>query len=428
MAARGRRLAAALALALALASLVVVPPGVGLARDAAGTIEGRLVNGSAGGGQPADAEVVLHAFRNSAHDRDVPIRSSADGSFAFSGLDTDPGYSYEVTASYGGATYGGAPLTFGTGQRAQRLEITVYEPTATDPGVRVRRASLILARPDPSSQTLQAIEAQTLENPSDRTFVPNATGPAGPMGLVRFPLPPQAGSLQLGPGLDGAEIVQVDRGFATSMPLPPGTTDVVFAYRFPYVGGQPLAWERRTPYPTAELRVLQASDGPLLESPDLQETAPVQLDGRDYRHYLARDLAAGGKVGLTLRGLPGRWPFNLALDGVPATAWGALGASLALALALGFAVRAGRLSGAGSARADAADALALALASLDDAYAAGRLPAADYRVRRAELVAQLAQRLRSHGALRHPAPRGPLASGMLAEQSRREAHPEVASA
>lgn len=425
-AAWGGRLAALVA--LALGSLLGAPPSVGLARDAAGTVEGRLLNGSVGGGQPADVEVVLHAFRNSAHDRDVPTRSSADGSFVFAGLDTDAGTSYEVTARYGGVTYGGAPLAFGSGQRTQRLEITVYEPTTADPGVLVRRASIILTRPDPASQTVQAIEAQTLENPGDRTFAPSPTEPAGPMGLVRFPLPPQAGSLQPGPGLDSAEIVQVDRGFATSLPLLPGTTEVVFAYRFPYRPGQPLVWERRTPYPTGDLRVLLPGDGPTLESADLQEMAPVQLDGRGYRLYQARDLTAGGRVGLALAGLPGRWPFNLPLDGVPAPAWGALGASLALALALGFAARASRRSEAALTGREPAEELARALVRLDDEYAAGRLPAEAHRARRAELAAELARRLQAHGVHRSLAPRVPSAAGGLLEGSPREAHPEVAGA
>lgn len=391
-----RRVRRVAGVGLALCSLLLAPAGVSLAQDGSGTIEGRVVNGTFSDGA-ADVEAVLHAFRDEVHAEDVPIRSAPDGGFAFPALETAPAYSYEVTASYGGVNYGSAPVRFGSGEPVQRLEVTVYEPTDSDPGLRVRRANVLLNSPDPATQTLQAIEVVTLENPADRTFQPSASGPAGPMGLLRFPLPPQAGDLRLGPGLDGAEVVQVDRGFATSRVLLPGSTEVVFAYRIPYGPGQPLAWERRTPYPTAELRVLVPSEGLVFESPELQEAAPVQLAGRGYRLYTVQNLEAGGRIGFTVRGLPGRWPFGLPLDSVPAFAWGALGATLAVALAAGFAVRARRRSSLPSEESDGAEPLAGLLVALEDEFADGRLSAGDYRARRAEMMAQLAPRLRARG-------------------------------
>lgn len=432
---RSVRLSAA-GMLLALGSLFLAPTGQAVAQDSSGVIDGQVVNGTSGAG-PSDIEVVLHVVRGETHALDIPSRTTSDGGFAFEGLEADAAYTYQVTASYGQVTYSASPVQLEPGQARRTTEVTVYEPTELDPGLRVRRASLVLNRADPTSQTLQAIELVTLENPSSQTFRPSATGASGPMGLLRFPLPPRAGDLRPGPGLDGAEILQVDRGFATTLPVPPGVTEVVFAYRFPYVPGQPLAWERRTPYPTSELRVLLPDDGVLLQTTALEEAAPLQLDGRGYRLYRGQDLEAGSTIGFTVRGLPGRWPFGLPLDSVPVPAWGALGTTLALALTLGVAMLARRrASMATPAELDETQELAQTLVNLDEVYGAGGLSANDHQARQAEVRARLADRLRTQGVLRPAiaAPPGPEAEdaraqpGAPPEGTRLGKNPEVASA
>ncbi len=368
-----------------------------LAADA-GRITGRVVQRTPGGASPAGAEVVLHVFRAQAHTQDRPSQASAEGAFAFDGLETGGDYAYQVTAGFAGTAYASDLLRFAPGETEQRVEVAVFETTDQDPGLRVRRATVLLAAPDSATRTIQAVELATLENPGDRTYLPSATGPAGPMGLLRFPLPPQAGDLRPGPGLDEAEIAQVDRGFATSLPVSPGTREVLFSYRFPYRPGR-LVLTRSVPYPTDELRLLLPPAGPTLESPDFQAGEPLQLSGQTYRVYIARDLAAGAQVELTLGSLPGRWPFNLPLDDVPVPVWGALGVTVGALLAAGYALRArGEAPPPGSTTAERRQALVEALAALDDAYAAGRLPEETYHTRRVEAKAELLAVLRATAA------------------------------
>lgn len=396
---RHRHVTRAVVAGLVWVALVLGGSPAGLAAET-GVIQGRLVNGSAGGAAPAQTEVVLHQFRGEAHAEDRPAQTGPDGAFTFDGVDTSAGLTYQVTASYGGTTYTGDSLEFLAGEREKSLELRVYESTNADPGLRIRRASVILMGADATSQTVQVVELVTFENPSDRTYLPSATGPAGPMGLLRFPLPPQAGSLERGPGLENAEIVQVDRGFAADLPLLPGTRDVLFSYRFPYRAGR-VAFPRSVSYPTAELRVLAPRPGPTVASPGLQPGEPLPLGGRTYQVLLARDLSAGRQVEMVFEGLPSRWPLGLPLDAVPIPVWGGVGAALALLVAGGYAWRARRVIGAPDAAALATadrEALLAALASLDEAYGSGQLAAEPYRARRAEAKARLLDLLRAGGS------------------------------
>ena len=58
------------------------------------------------------------------------------------------------------------------------------------------------------------------------TFTPSMGGAQGPMGLLRFGLPRNAFDLTMDERLSAFDVIQVDRGFASLLPLPPGSTDV----------------------------------------------------------------------------------------------------------------------------------------------------------------------------------------------------------
>ena len=77
------------------------------------------------------------------------------------------------------------------------------------------------------------LEAARLRNASDRTFRADVLID-GPMSMVRFSLPDGAADLDVEASLPGGHVLQVDRGFALTMPVPPGEHDILFVYRVPY--------------------------------------------------------------------------------------------------------------------------------------------------------------------------------------------------
>ncbi|HZC77089.1 MAG TPA: hypothetical protein VE258_05040, partial [Ktedonobacterales bacterium] len=231
-------------------------------------------------------------------------------------------------------------------------------------------------------------------------YVP-AGAPSGgqPMGLLRFWLPAGARNLSVGAGFEGAQILQVNTGFATSATVPPGKSQFAFAFDLPYSGTQYLL-DHKTEYPTAQVAVL-APVGTRIAVTDFVAQPSVTALGQQYELYTRDNVAGSVHLHLQLLGLPlpGERPdldFTQLL---------ALGGALALLLALLLALylRRGDLAQAFGLTPASAAVLAAAppaqsggsvqereaerkrllktLLALENAYAAGSISAADYEAR-----------------------------------------------
>jgi hypothetical protein len=382
-----RRIKVVLPVAI-LALVGALLPAAPVAADGSATISGRLANGTSGAPVPAGAQVLLRVYQGQRVAREQSVPVGPDGSFAADGLAGGTGLVYQVVATYEGVPYASVPFTLDTPDTAKQVDLTVYEATDADPGITIPRAAIILSNPDPGTRTVGAVEAVTLANPSDRTYLPSLNGPAGPMSLLRFSLPEGAGALAPGPGLETGEIIQVDRGFATDEPVPPGTKDVVFSYRFPYRGDR-AAVRRLVPYPTDQLTILVPAGRLRLEGAQLQPGQPAQLGDQLYQTYSVQGLAPGQPLSFTLAHLPSRWPLGLPLDDLPWWAWCLAGVAAGGGAAL-TAAWALRRRGAQPNRQRQ---LIEALAALDEAFERGALEEREYRRRRAATKALLARLL-----------------------------------
>jgi hypothetical protein len=174
--------------------------------------------------------------------------------------------------------------------------------TAAAASIQVTRRVVTVLRADEATQTLAILERLDFSNRADTPFLPSTTGSQGPMGLLRFSLPRGAFDLTLDERLAAHEIVQVDRGFASTLPLPPGDTEVTFGYRVPYGPGS-VELATTAVYPTALAWFMVPADFSL-QSGELQPAESVELGRRRYDIWTARDLAAGQRLTLTLAGLP----------------------------------------------------------------------------------------------------------------------------
>ncbi len=170
------------------------------------------------------------------------------------------------------------------------------------PPLQVGRQAVTILEIDEASHTVGVLERYELRNPSDAPFVPSTTGSQGPMGLLRFGLPRDAFDLTLDPQLAAHDIVQVDRGFASFMPVPPGQTDVTFTYRLPYARDS-LDLPTVAVYPTAALWVLVPADL-AVSSGGLEQREVVNIGRQRYQVLVAQDLAAGQRLTVSLSGLP----------------------------------------------------------------------------------------------------------------------------
>lgn len=236
----GRRLAPGYLRRVAWLAALLAVVLVSASRAGAEGVVGRLVNGSTGGGVPAGAEVTLHVLRGNAHSQSEERSTVADeqGTFWFDDVAVGNAVAHRIVAVYAGVTYSGAPARLMPEAPERRVELPVYETTDADPGVRATKTLLVLGAVDRERQEIVVMEVVTQLNPSDRTFVPSVSGPAGPMGLPRFGLPAGAIGLEPAMGTTPEQIIQVDRGFASTAPLPPGEGTVAYTYRLPYAAPQ----------------------------------------------------------------------------------------------------------------------------------------------------------------------------------------------
>ena len=170
------------------------------------------------------------------------------------------------------------------------------------PPLEIGRRVITVLSADGERHALEILERVEIRNPTDAPFAPDPGGGMGPMGVLRFSLPRGAYDLTLDERLSSAAAIPVDRGFGSLLTIPPGTTDVTFAYRVPYTGRE-FELNTGVVYPTDSVLVL-VPESLEATSPHLalRETIPI---GRQRYQVLGADgLAAGQRLAVTLAGLP----------------------------------------------------------------------------------------------------------------------------
>jgi hypothetical protein len=207
-----------------------------------------------------------------------------------------------VTAVMIAVNCGTLAAGWGSGSGLEPSAATAQEMPPSPPGLSIGRRAITILEVDPSSRTLMIFERLELRNESDTPFVPSLNGTQGPMGLLRFALPRNAFDLTLDEQLSAQDVIQVDRGFASLLTLPPGATDVNFSYRVPYAGGD-YELSTNATYPTASVWLLVPADFPTTTT-DLRLDRTVVVGRQQYNVFLADNLAAGQRVTTTIAGLP----------------------------------------------------------------------------------------------------------------------------
>lgn len=287
-----------------------------------GSIEGQVTNATAGATAAGALQVELGINRGGRSLETRTQTTSGDGRFRFEGLETGSDFGYVLSILYQEVVYQSDELRFAPGEERKSTSLKVFETTRSDPGVAISRGLIAVQDIDRLNQTVLLFEIVTMQNPSDRTFLPESEGGGRPLNLVRFSLPLGAAALHPQLGVEAASVLQVDRGFATSSPLLPGESEMGFTYRVPYAGGR-YDFSRSAVYQQEELRILVPRDGMGVEGSGIEMAGDVNFGSRGFHVYLARDIKAGGRVAFALSGLPPRSPLAL-LDGVPQALWAAL--------------------------------------------------------------------------------------------------------
>ena len=321
----------------------------------------------------------------------------AQGRFVFEDVPVRDGDVYTISVDHLGVFYG---TTLDRSGLSEGIEVTVFETTRDASIIEFERQVMVIAAVDKGEQRVSVIEFVRINNPTDRTLMPDLTN-IDQISFLRFALPPDPAELTVQSDLSSGDIVSIGTGFALTSPVVPGGHSIDFSYTFPF-NEETLSYRQSLPQGAEIFQVLVSDTLTDINVPSLERIDPVNIQGTPYRAFEARDIPPGPGLQLEITGLPlpGVWTrFSNSVTGgkfwqvaIPS----ALGATLAAMLLWGM-IRGHSPAPALATRSptpitvDPAEraAVVLAVADLDRRYQEGSMPEIEYRVQRQELMARV---------------------------------------
>lgn len=408
---------------LLLALLPLWPPLAAAAdQPATRAVEGRVRRpapargDSTGMGPVAGQWVTLHRVARDGAGPVDSVRSDAAGRYRLryrpSGA-ADAVYFASVT--YAGIAYFTAPLkdALVTGDAA---EITVFDTTSRALPVAIKGRHVIVGAAD-SARAHTVIEVFELSNDALVTRVAADSAGAAPTWSVA--IPGSARDVRVGDGEISPDAFATDRGrVLVYAPIAPGLKQFSFSYRVP---AEAFPLRVQAEEGAVVLEVLVEAPQASVAGASLAAVAPVNLEGRTFRRFLAQDVDPGAAfvVEVPAGGVTARNGFIAAL-------LAAIGCLMLLALTRAMRRRdaardAARTASQGGVEPPPLpDRLAQEVAALDARFAREAEPSETvrraYERRRAELTAALAVALGEAPADAPPAP-PPRADGAVANGS-----------
>ena len=180
-----------------------------------------------------------------------------------------------------------------------QFDVIVYEPTTDNTFLVVDDMSIVLASVDPMEGKVWILEMADLNNTGDKTYVPGT----GPMSLVRFGLPEGYFELSVDTDLSNVEILSVDKGFALSGNIPPGSHKIMYQYSLSYSKGD-LNFQRSFLYGVKKLRILIPEGITFIADLDIFSQNMEEIEDRKYTEFISIDLKKGDKVTFEISQLP----------------------------------------------------------------------------------------------------------------------------
>jgi hypothetical protein len=339
----------------------------------------------------AGVMVTLHRVGKDAAGPVDSLKTKADGRFHFAWTPTGAADAmYFASVSYAGIAYFSAPLRAVVNAGAD-ADISVFDTTSRPIPMTVRGRHLVVSKVDSLDQRT-VVEVFELGNDSFRTRVAAPKQQAAPTWAVA--IPQAARDVRSGDGEIAADAFRQSPGRVSIFaPIAPGIKQLSFSYRVP-ASSFPLPFVMQ--YGASELEVLIEEPQGVATGARLAPVAPVTIEGRKLRRFLAQDVSPDAPVTLDL-------PSGRTLDRSVyfATVLAAIGVAMLLLLLrvmqrrrpLGLAVPASTHP----VDVPLADRLAREIADLDRVFASQRAPSdavqSAYHNRRAELKDALAAEL-----------------------------------
>jgi mono/diheme cytochrome c family protein len=365
-----------------------------------GRVEGQVINVS-GGEVPADSTVTLYGFDQMQQTFSAESPVDAEGMFAFEEVEMPEGRAFMASMEYQGVVYS-SDIAVADPQSTQMvLNIPYYESTTDTSLLSVDRLHLLFEYVDPD--TLRIVELYIISNSGDRTVVAAEEGQP----VLSYSLPEGATNLQFQDGTLGERYVELPDGFGDMAVIRPGAGQhqVIYSYDLPYKNK--LDFVRSVDLPIDAVVILLPEDGIKINSEQLNDMGTRDVQGSTYHMYSSELISAGSELKIDISGRPRTGGAGLALGSSRNLIIGLFAFGFALIIAGGWLytrTRNGRSSQVEQNREEEilaggddedVDILLDAILALDDRYKAGELPEEAYLKRRADLKAQIKEKLGS---------------------------------
>ena len=283
-----------------------------------GRIFGQLLDGTNKNAPVARQSVTLQMAQGNTATDLASATTDARGSYAFGNLSTAKTISYALYIRYQGAQYNSALITLNT-KPVQQVNLTVYQATTSTANMAIVRATILLHKPEAQKGIIPVSELFIFRNLDLRTYVGSLDASHGKPNALRFSLPHTARNVSLGKGFDGYKAIQVDRGFATDAPVPPGDSQFAFTFDVPYTLSS-YDFDFTIVYPTVQLALLIPPEIHAT-SDTLKGQGPVGTNQDTYNLLQANALLANKQVHVQLDGLPAITPATNSTTLNPTASW-----------------------------------------------------------------------------------------------------------
>lgn len=363
-----------------------------------GTVLVQLINGS-GTDSPSDIPVTLYGFDQMQNTYSETLQTGVDGVYIFTEVYMPEGRVFLAGTEYASAPYSSDIVSVDPANPDLQLQLIVYDSTTDESVLTTDRVHIFLDFSNPD--TVQIMEVFIISNPTNQVVV----SPSEDGIVVTFPLPEGYTNLQFQDGELGARYVEVDQGFADTIPVKPGVGEyqVIFAFQMPY--NRNLDFVQTMFLPTSAVVVMIPENSVKVKSDQLVDGGTRDISGSTYHMHNGSNLLAGSSLEFTLSGKPKQAASTGISTGTMQNLAIGLGVFGVVLLIVGvWLFRQNRTKNARQQSAEAAfdetdvqvdalvedeDTLMDAIIALDDQYRAGNLPEEAYLQRRSELKEKL---------------------------------------
>lgn len=276
----------------------------------AGTIRGRVLNGSQHGAVVACAEVVLRVQIDKQFVAVAETTTDEQGMFHFDDVPVVPEAIYLPGANHGDVHYPGPRVRLLPDQPTVDVEVTVFDSETNRNPLVIRRHEIVV-RPEPG--LLKVTESLQVENPTLVCFGGGSEGPDDslteiPPVTLRLGIPGEFQRATFQSEFLGRRFSWNDDALVTRIPWPPGTRHVEFSYTIANDRGQ-LDWKRTVDLPCDQIQLTVYSEVP--EQVRCEALTTRQVDRQRVVFASARRFEPGSSIDLQLNQLPLPWSNHL---------------------------------------------------------------------------------------------------------------------